>query len=183
MTDEPDDVKLDAQSANSPRDEGEIAADYIEELLDLADLDGDIDIDVHDGRTYISVSADEGAGRLSQLSEHRAALALQELTRLAVQQETGERTRLVLDIQGSRERRRQELADRVAEARERLAAGDALVEFEPMSSYERKLVHDLAREQGLDSTSEGENRSRHIVLSLLDDAGDLDEDAGDDADQ
>lgn len=170
------------ESADADADEGEIAADYIEELLDIADLDGDIDIDVHDGRTYISVSSEDEESGLKALANQETVLALQDLTRLAVQQQTGEHSRLVLDIQGSRERRQQQLSDLVADAADRLDAGDDEVELAPMSSYERKLVHDLARDRDLESASAGEGRNRHVVLSLPDeDEGtDDDEDEGTD---
>lgn len=150
--------------------EGDIAADYIEELLDIADLDGDIDIDVRDGRAYLEVNSDEEGTNLDRLSSPAAVNALQELTRLAVQQKTGEFTRLVLDVQGSRERRAEELDQIVANAAERLRGGRDRVDLQPLSSYERKLVHDFARERSLNSESEGEGRSRHVVLTLADSA-------------
>lgn len=145
-------------------DEGDIAADYIEELLDICDLGGDIDIDVTDGRTTISVES-ETPGDLAVLSTPDAVAALQELTRLVVQARTGEYSRLVLDIGGSRDARRQELSVLVDGAIARLDAGEARVDFDPMTSYERKIVHDLISERGLTSESEGEARDRHIVLS------------------
>jgi spoIIIJ-associated protein len=176
----PDDASDATATESADADEGEIAADYIEELLDIADLDGDIDIDVHDGRTYISVSSEDEESGLKALANQETVLALQDLTRLAVQQQTGEHSRLVLDIQGSRERRQQQLSDLVADAADRLDAGDDEVELAPMSSYERKLVHDLARDRDLESASAGEGRNRHVVLSLPDeDEGtDDDEDEG-----
>lgn len=177
-----DATEAEGADANADADEGEIAADYIEELLDIADLDGDIDIDVHDGRTYISVSSEDEESGLKALANQETVLALQDLTRLAVQQQTGEHSRLVLDIQGSRERRQQQLSDLVADAADRLDAGDDEVELAPMSSYERKLVHDLARDRDLESASAGEGRNRHVVLSLPeeDEGSDDDEDEGTD---
>lgn len=174
-----DATEAEGADANADADEGEIAADYIEELLDIADLDGDIDIDVHDGRTYISVSSEDEESGLKALANQETVLALQDLTRLAVQQQTGEHSRLVLDIQGSRERRQQQLSDLVADAADRLDAGDDEVELTPMSSYERKLVHDLARDRDLESASAGEGRNRHVVLSLPDE----DEESDDDEDE
>jgi spoIIIJ-associated protein len=145
-------------------DEGDIAADYIEELLDICDLDGDIDIDVTDGRTTITVgTAVDGDLRL--LSSPDTVSALQELSRLAVQAKTGEFSRLVLDIAGSRDARMQELSALVDAAVAQLDSGSSRFDFEPMSSYERKLVHDLISERGLVSESEGEGRDRHIVLT------------------
>ena len=145
------------------RDEGDIAADYIEELLDIADLDGDLDIDVRDGRTYVSVTA-EGSSSLDALSQPEVVDALQQLTRLAVQAETDEFSRLILDIGGSRDARKRELEELVDRAIERIEAGASSAALPPMSSYERKLVHDVAAARGYVSESEGEGRSRHTVL-------------------
>ncbi|MCS5723185.1 DNA-binding protein [Herbiconiux sp. CPCC 203407] len=154
----------DASTADAGEDEGDVAADYIEELLDICDLDGDIDIEVTDGRAYISVNA-SGESNLRVLSQPDTVAALQELTRLAVQTSTGEFSRLILDVGGSRERRQRELEKLVDEAVATLDGGATAAALEPMSSYERKLVHDIAAERGLTSESEGEGRDRHTVLS------------------
>ncbi|WP_291044675.1 R3H domain-containing nucleic acid-binding protein [Herbiconiux sp.] len=151
-------------AADGGEDEGDVAADYIEELLDICDLDGDIDIEVTDGRAYISVNA-SGESNLRVLSQPDTVAALQELTRLAVQTSTGDFSRLILDVGGSRERRQRELEKLVDEAVATLDGGAAAAALEPMSSYERKLVHDIAAERGLTSESEGEGRDRHTVLS------------------
>jgi spoIIIJ-associated protein len=143
-------------------DEGDIAADYIEALLDIADLDGDIEIEQADARTTIKVG--EAGDDLAGLAEPAAVAALQDLARLVVQQRTGEFSRLVLDVAGSRDARAQALQSVVDEAAEAIAAGAPSVALEPMSSYERKLVHDLVREHGLESESEGEGAQRHIVI-------------------
>jgi spoIIIJ-associated protein len=153
-----------AAGTDGGEDEGDVAADYIEELLDICDLDGDIDIEVTDGRAYISVNA-SGESNLRVLSQPDTVAALQELTRLAVQTSTGEFSRLILDVGGSRERRQRELEKLVDEAVATLNGGAAAAALEPMSSYERKLVHDIAAERGLTSESEGEGRDRHTVLS------------------
>ncbi len=134
-------------------DEGDIAADYIEELLDIADLDGDIDIDARSGRAYLSVSSSE-APSLRVLSKPETVTALQELTRLAVQAKTGRFSRLILDIGGSRDARAGELAALVDRAVARLEEGAASALLPPMSSYERKLVHDIVAERGFVSESE-----------------------------
>lgn len=144
-------------------DEGDAAADYIEEILDIADLDGDIDIEARLGRAYVSVSSSEG-GDLSLLSKPDTVAALQELTRLAVQAKTGRFSRLILDIGGSRDARADELAALVDHAISRLEAGAASASLPPMSSYERKVVHDLVAERGYTSESEGEGRDRHTVI-------------------
>lgn len=163
------DVVLAADGADqsSPVDldrEADIAADYIEELLDIADIDGDIDIDTRNGRAYISVNADEESN-LSLLAKADTVAALQELTRLAVQNETGGYSRLILDIAGSRDARQAELGRLVERAIARLEEGAAEAALPPMSSYERKLVHDIVSERGYVSTSRGEGRDRYTVIT------------------
>lgn len=145
--------------------EGDIAADYIEEFLDICDLDGDIDIDARNGRAYLSVKASD-ADNLRVLSKPETVNALQELTRLAVQNKTGSFSRLILDIGGSREAREAELAVLVARAIERIEAGATEADLPAMSSYERKLVHDIvAANGGYRSESSGEGRDRHTVIT------------------
>jgi len=146
------------------RDEADIAADYIEELLDIVDLDGDIDIDDSGSRVLIAVTAPEGGTGLSALSRPDAVAALQDLTRLAVQAKTGEFSRLILDVGGSRDTRATELAAIVDAAVARIEEGATSAALPPMSSYERKLVHDLVAERGFVSESEGEGRDRHTVI-------------------
>lgn len=151
-------------------EEGDVAADYLEELLDIADIDGDIDIEVRSGRTYISVVAEDGDDDVALKAlvgdDGEVLEALQELTRLSVLTATENRSRLVLDIVGYRQERGIELRaiaeDAVAKARE--SGKD--VELRPMSAYERKIVHDAVATLGLVSESEGEGASRHIVVSL-----------------
>ncbi|MGI6878557.1 protein jag [Microbacterium sp. gxy059] len=142
--------------------EGDIAADYLEGLLDIADIDGDLELDVRQGRAYVSVESDDAS--LRALSDPDTVQALQELTRIAVQRETGEFSRMILDIGGSRETRRRELETLVEAAAEKLDAGATQASLPPMSSYERKLVHDIAAERDLLSESYGEGPSRHTVL-------------------
>ena len=156
--------ETDDRSIAQLEEEGDIAADYIEELLDICDLDGDIDIDARNGRAYVSVNAGDGAN-LNLLSKPDTVSALQELTRLAVQTKTGVFSRLILDIGGSRDIRRGELAGLVTRAVERIEAGAAEAALPPMSSYERKLVHDLVSEHGFHSESRGEGADRHTVIT------------------
>ncbi len=159
-----DDTSVDQDGVDDDaRDEADIAADYIEELLDICDLDGDIEIEERAGRVYLSVS-DEG-GALRVLSKPDTVSALQELTRIAVQAETGEFSRLILDVGGSRDARATELQRLVDTAVERIEAGAPTAALPPMSSYERKLVHDLVAEKGFHSESEGEGRDRHTVVT------------------
>jgi spoIIIJ-associated protein len=145
--------------------EGDIAADYIEELLDIADLDGDIDIDTRGGRAYLSVSAGEGSTNLRILSKPDTVNALQELTRIAVQTKTGSFSRLILDVGGSRDARASELAILVDKAIARIEDGAESAALPSMSSYERKLIHDVAAGRGYSSESEGEGRDRHNVIT------------------
>ncbi|MGC5076446.1 protein jag [Agrococcus sp. DT81.2] len=159
MTDQESTVEVEGQDQ---QDEGEIAADYIEALLDIADLDGDIEIEQTETRTTIVVG--EAGDDLAGLAKPEVVAALQELTRLAVQQQTGEFSRLVLDVAGSRDARAEELQSLVDGAVAAIENGQQRVALEPMSSYERKLVHDLVREAGLSSDSEGEGAGRHIVV-------------------
>lgn len=158
-----DEAAASAAPTEGALDEGDIAADYLEELLDLADLDGDIEIATRAGRVYLSIEADE-ADALRTLSKPDTVSALQELTRLAVHARTGEFSRLILDIAGSRDARAEELQRLVDRAVERIEAGAESAALPPMSSYERKLVHDLVGERGLTSESEGEGAERHTVI-------------------
>ena len=143
--------------------EGDVAADYIEELLDIADIDGDLAIDVRGGRAYLSVEG-ENAASLSLLSDPDTVQALQELTRIAVQTKTGRFSRLILDVAGSRDTRQRELEALVSRAIERLDEGASQASLPAMSSYERKLVHDIVADRGLVSESYGEGADRHTVI-------------------
>ena len=157
-----------ADAADAPsrterlENEGDIAADYLEELLDIADLDGDLDMDVDGDRASVSIVGAE----LQQLVGRDGEVldALQELTRLAVYRETGERSRLMLDISGYRAGKREELvalADRtVATVRD---TGES-VSLDPMSPFERKVVHDAVAAAGLSSESEGVEPQRYVVV-------------------
>jgi len=150
------------EPSNPLEAEAEIAADYLEELLDIADLDGDIDTYIESDRAHVSIlSASDllvgpGGGVLD---------ALQELTRLAVMTETGERSRLMLDVAGYRDTRRQELLvlakDAVREARD---SGEP-VALAAMNPFERKIVHDAVAAEGLRSASEGEEPQRYVIVT------------------
>lgn len=149
--------------AKALEEEGEIAADYLEELLDIFDLDGDIDIDVRQGRAYLEISADQKSN-LRLISDPETVEALQELTRLAVQVKTNSFSRLILDVGGSRQARVTELTRIVNKIIDKVKDNGVAVPMKPMSSYERKIVHDIVSEAGLTSESEGEGRDRHIVV-------------------
>lgn len=161
--------------------EGDLAADYLEELLDIVDLDGDIEIDVENGRALVEIVTgdNEPDRRLKRLiGRHGEVLeALQELTRLAVQSQTGERSRLMLDIAGYRSNRRLELQELVERLGAQVQETGEPVQLNPMNPFERKVCHDKAAEMGLYSESEGMAPNRYVVLSL--DEGDDEEDFGD----
>jgi len=142
--------------------EGDVAADFIEELLDIADIDGDLNLDVRQGRAYVSVEA-EGED-ISVLSDPDTVQALQEITRLAVQNKTGAFSRLILDVGGSRDARRRQLEKLVDAALVKLDEGASKASLPSMSSYERKLVHDIAADRDLISESYGEGADRHTVI-------------------
>jgi len=161
-----DDVQPDAEASVSELErEGDVAADYIEGLLDIADLDGDIDLDVRGGRAYVSVEAPEEApDALARLSDPETVRALQELSRLAVQASTGRFSRLILDVGGSRDARQSQLEQLVLRAIARLDEGASQASLPAMSSYERKLVHDIVADRGFVSESYGEGADRHTVI-------------------
>ena len=148
-------------------EEGEVAADYLEELLDIADLDGDIDIDVENGRASVAIVTESANGReLRGLvgAQGEVLEALQELARLAVQARTGERSRLMLDVAGYRAGRRRALEDVAARAVAEVRRAGAPVRLEPMNAFERKVVHDAVAEAGLASESEGVEPARRVVV-------------------
>jgi spoIIIJ-associated protein len=142
--------------------EGDIAADYLEELLDIADLDGDLDMDVEGDRAAVSIVGAE----LSQLvgSDGEVLEALQELTRLAVYRETGERSRLMLDISGYRADKRTELEKLAEQTVAQVKASGEPAPLDPMTPFERKVVHDAVAAAGLSSESEGVEPRRYVVV-------------------
>lgn len=145
--------------------EGDVAADYLEGLLDLMDLDGDIDLDVENGRASVSIIAESGAASLDALVGDGAVLdSLQELTRLAVGRVTGHRSRLMLDVAGHRAGVRARLAELAREACEQVRQTGEPVALEPMTPFERKAVHDAIAGEGLRSESEGEGTARRVVV-------------------
>ena len=169
---EPDETDGDAggspEEGSSPslqdrlENEGDIAADYLEELLDIADLDGDLDMDVEGDRAAVSIV---GADLSQLVGQHGEVLdALQELTRLAVYRETGERSRLMLDVSGFRANRRSTLEALAAETVATVKASGESVSLKPMSPFERKVVHDAVAAAGLTSESEGAEPRRYVVV-------------------
>ena len=179
--DGPEDSTSDAQSSDDSSDssddsgdespqseldrlenEGDIAADYLEELLDIADLDGDLDMDVEGDRASVSIVG----GDVSQLVGRNGEVleALQELTRLAVYRETGERSRLMLDVSGHRADRRSALEEQAAAVVARVRESGEREALAAMSPFERKVVHDAVAAAGLRSESEGEEPRRYVVV-------------------
>jgi spoIIIJ-associated protein len=160
--DDEDDEDADADDLSSLEEEGEIAADYIEGLLDIADLDGDIDMDVEGDRAVVSVvgaTLDELVGDDGEVLE-----ALQELTRLAVHRRTGVRARLMLDVGGFRARRRAELAELGRSVADEVSRTGEPKKLRAMSPFERKIIHDAVAVAGLRSESEGEEPNRRVVV-------------------
>ncbi|RMI42136.1 Jag family protein [Streptomyces triticirhizae] len=146
--------------------EGEIAADYLEGLLDIADLDGDIDMDVEGDRAAVSIVSDGPSRDLQKLvgRDGEVLEALQELTRLAVHRETGERSRLMLDISGFRARKREKLTALGTQTAQQVKDSGEPVKLQPMTPFERKVVHDAVAAAGLRSESEGEEPQRRVVV-------------------
>jgi len=144
--------------------EGDIAGDYLERLLDVLDYDGDIDLDVEAGRAIVSI---DGGEDLAKLVGDRGTVleALQELTRLAVQQSSGNRSRLMLDIAGWRQARREELTELGTRTATSVLETGESAKLRPMTPFERKVVHDaVARVRGVSSESEGEEPRRQVVI-------------------
>ncbi|MCC2032798.1 Jag family protein [Microbacterium allomyrinae] len=170
MTTSPDIAPVDAAPDRVPatvaqlEEEGDIAADFLEGLLDIADIDGDLDLDVRSGRAYVSVEG-PADGSVSLIAHPDTVQALQELTRIAVQSRTGRFSRLILDVGGSRDARQRQLSILVDRAIERLEDGATQASLPAMSSYERKLVHDIVSERGFVSESYGDGADRHTVIS------------------
>ena len=143
-------------------EEGDIAADYLEGLLDITDLDGDIDIDVENDRASLAVVG----GKLGHLvgSNGEVLDAIQELTRLAVQTSTGDRSRLMLDIDGFRASRKAELRKLAKESAEEVTTTKSSLKLAPMNAFERKIIHDTIQDLGLTSESEGEDPDRCVII-------------------
>jgi spoIIIJ-associated protein len=160
--DEDGDDEDEDEDEDTLEEEGEVAADYIEGLLDIADLDGDIDMDVEGDRAVVSVvgaTLDELVGDDGEVLE-----ALQELTRLAVHRRTGTRARLMLDVGGFRARRRTELAELGRSVADEVSRSGEPKKLRAMSPFERKIVHDAVALAGLRSESEGEEPNRRVVV-------------------
>lgn len=146
--------------------EGEVAADFLERLLDIADLDGDIDVDIDGDRASVAI-IDSEEGRVPRRlvgQDGRVLEALQELTRMAVQAATGERSRLMLDVADHRAQRREAVVSVTRQAIDEVRASGRPTPLKPMSAFERKVAHDEVLAAGLISESEGTEPSRHVVV-------------------
>lgn len=155
-----------ANSTSLLEREGEVAADFLEQLLDIADMDGDIDVDVDGDRAAVAI-VDSEEGRVSRRlvgSDGKVLEALQELTRLAVQAATGERSRLMLDVAGYRAERRAAVVTVAQSAIATVKSTAERVAMDPMTAFERKVVHDQVLAAGLMSESEGVEPQRHVVI-------------------
>ncbi len=157
-----DTAKKVPKSVAKLEEEGDIAADYLEGLLDIADLDGDIDIDVENGRASLAIVG----GKLNHLvgKDGEVLDALQELTRLAVQTASGDRSRLMLDIENFRANRRKELTALAKKLGEEAKSTGKEIKLDPMNAFERKIIHDTIQDMGLTSESEGEDPRRFVVI-------------------
>jgi len=148
-------------------EQGELAADFVKGLLDVIGLEADVEINVTDGVTYVDVwgvSSDEDIGLLIGRRGHNLE-AIQELLRSHVQRQTEERCYVQVDVEDYRKRRRSMIATRAREAAGRARKTGRPQALEPMSAYERKIVHDTVGELGgLETASEGEDPHRHVVI-------------------
>ncbi|WP_029068025.1 protein jag [Jonesia quinghaiensis] len=158
--------QLDRKRVAQLEEEGDVAADYLEELLDIADLDGDIEIDVEHDRASVAIIADDSASIRHLVGREGEVLeALQELARLAVQAKTGERSRLMLDVAGYRAGRREELTALANDAIAKVQSTGRAIALEPLNAFERKVVHDVVTDAGLTSESHGVDPDRYIEIS------------------
>ena len=155
----------DEKTLDQLNEEADIAADYLEGLLDIADYDGDIEMGVRNGRPTVQIVADDDTDIKHLIGRDGEVVdALQQLTRLAVQQKTGERSRLIVDVDGFLKRKRQRLHDIALDAIDEVRETGEPVDLKPMNSFERKVIHDVVREEGLKSRSHGEEPHRHVTL-------------------
>lgn len=180
------------KSINQLNEEADIAADYLEGLLDIADYDGDIEMGIRNNRPMIQIVADDDEDIRHLIGRNGEVVdALQQLSRLAVQQKTGDRSHLIVDVDGFLKRKRQRLRDIALDAVDDVRETGEAVNLKPMNSFERKIIHDTVREEGLRSRSHGEEPHRYVTVymsanavdNLDDDVDDVDDiDVVDDAD-
>ena len=148
-------------------EEADIAADYLEGLLDIVDYEGDIEMGVRNNRPTVQIVADDDTDIKHLIGRNGEVVdALQQLTRLAVQQKTGERSHLIVDVDGYLKRKRQRLHDIALDAIDEVHETGEPVDLKPMNSFERKIVHDVVREEGMKSRSHGEEPHRYVRVYL-----------------
>lgn len=170
----------DAKTIDQLNEEADIAADYLEGLLDIVDYEGDIEMGVRNARPVVQIVADDDTDIKHLIGRNGEVVdALQQLTRLAVQQKTGERSHLIVDVDGFLKRKRQHLRDIALDAMDEVRETGDSVDLDPMNSFERKIVHDVVREEGFRSRSHGEEPHRYVTISMKtsaqDDADDVDD--------
>lgn len=157
----------DVTSIDQLNEEADIAADYLEGLLDIADYEGDIEMGVRNNRPTVQIVADDDTDIKHLIGRNGEVVdALQQLTRLAVQQKTGERSHLIVDVDGFLKRKRQHLRDVTLDAIDAVKESGEPMDLKPMNSFERKVVHDVVRDEGLKSRSHGEEPHRYVTVYL-----------------
>lgn len=157
----------DVKSIDQLNEEADIAADYLEGLLDIADYEGDIEMGVRNNRPTVQIVADDDTDIKHLIGRNGEVVdALQKLTRLAVQQKTGERSHLIVDVDGFLKRKRQHLRDVALDAIDAVKESGEPMDLKPMNSFERKVVHDVVRDEGLKSRSHGEEPHRYVTVYL-----------------
>ena len=157
----------DVTSIDQLNEEADIAADYLEGLLDIADYEGDIEMGVRNNRPTVQIVADDDTDIKHLIGRNGEVVdALQQLTRLAVQQKTGERSHLIVDVDGFLKRERQRLRDVALDAIDAVKESGEPMDLKPMNSFERKVVHDVVRDEGLKSRSHGEEPHRYVTVYL-----------------
>lgn len=157
----------DVKSIDQLNEEADIAADYLEGLLDIADYEGDIEMGVRNNRPTVQIVADDDTDIKHLIGRNGEVVdALQQLTRLAVQQKAGERSHLIVDVDGFLKRKRQHLRDVALDAIDAVKESGEPMDLKPMNSFERKVVHDVVRDEGLKSRSHGEEPHRYVTVYL-----------------
>ena len=160
-------AQYDVKSIDQLNEEADIAADYLEGLLDIADYEGDIEMGVRNNRPTVQIVADDDTDIKHLIGRNGEVVdALQQLTRLAVQQKTGERSHLIVDVDGFLKRKRQHLRDVALDAIDAVKESGEPMDLKPMNSFERKVVHDVVRDEGLKSRSHCEEPHRYVTVYL-----------------
>lgn len=160
-------VQDEKRTVDQLNEEADIAADYLEGLLDIADYEGDIEMGVRNNRPMIQIVADDDTDIKHLIGrEGEVVDALQQLSRLAIQQKTGDRSHLIVDVDGFLKRKRQHLRDMALDAVDEARETGEVVSLRPMNSFERKVIHDTVRDEGLRSRSHGEEPHRYVTVYL-----------------